>query len=178
MNQIQQDDPLMNIEETSPDQQAGEESPSGTIAQQETNGDSIAKADHEEEELEEEETAMEEKTTLSVTPERSFALPRVQTSKGSSAITNNPLSSITTNSNLDKRKALLSFVTDVVEDVGPSVVRVDTETHLPQDSLRDAPQPPGMYIQQGQGSGLIFSPDGFILTNAHVVEDATNVKGE
>ena len=76
----------------------------------------------------------------------------------------------------DRRKIALSFVTDVVDQVGPSVVRVDTETHL-QDNLRDAPQPPGSYIQQGQGSGLIFSSEGLILTNAHVVEDATIVKG-
>jgi hypothetical protein len=104
------------------------------------------------------------KSSLSVAPELSFAVPRVQ-NKG-------PLSV----SGLDRRKSILSFVTDVVDEVGPSVVRVDTETHL-QDNLRDTPQPPGAYIQQGQGSGLIFSSDGFILTNAHVVEDASKVKG-
>lgn len=72
----------------------------------------------------------------------------------------------------EKTKVALGFVTDVVKEVGPSVVRVDTETHLRDQS--DSPQPPG-YIQQGQGSGLIFSDKGFILTNAHVVEDATKV---
>ncbi len=72
----------------------------------------------------------------------------------------------------EKTKVALGFVTDVVKDVGPAVVRVDTETHMPDQS--DSPQPPG-YIQQGQGSGLIFSDKGFILTNAHVVEDANKV---
>lgn len=71
-----------------------------------------------------------------------------------------------------KRKVALSFVTDVVHEVGPAVVRVDTETHMRDQS--DSPQPPG-YVQQGQGSGLIFSDKGFILTNAHVVEDANKV---
>ena len=104
------------------------------------------------------------KSSLSVNPELSFAVPRVQ-NKG-------PLSVPA----LDRRKSILSFVTDVVDEVGPSVVRVDTETHL-QDNMRDTPQPPGSYVQQGQGSGLIFSSEGFILTNAHVVEDASKVKG-
>lgn len=72
----------------------------------------------------------------------------------------------------EKTKVALGFVTDVVKEVGPSVVRVDTETHMRDQS--DSPQPPG-YIQQGQGSGLIFSERGFILTNAHVVEDANKV---
>ncbi|KAG7345817.1 HtrA2 peptidase [Nitzschia inconspicua] len=137
--------------------------------------------------------AIPEKTTSS--PNRPFSLvPRSgtsnsKTSSSSSAVTNNPLSSIATSpssfSLADKRRAMLSFVTDVVEDVGPSVVRVDTETHLlvqdnrNNDILRDTPPNMGdddTYVQQGQGSGLIFSSDGLILTNAHVVEDATTVK--
>jgi hypothetical protein len=63
----------------------------------------------------------------------------------------------------ERRSFALSFVTDAVQKIGPSVVRVDTETHL-QDQTE--PQPPG-WIQQGQGSGLIFSKNGFVLTNAH-----------
>lgn len=94
-------------------------------------------------------------------PEPSFVVPPPPT-KG-----NAPLK--------ERRRMALSFVTDVVNEVGPAVVRVDTETHY-RDNHRDSPQPPGAYVQQGQGSGLIFSKEGFVLTNAHVVEDATKVK--
>lgn len=64
----------------------------------------------------------------------------------------------------------LNFVTQAVRKVGPAVVRIDTETNLLQeDEVSSSP------VQQGQGSGLIFSKDGFILTNAHVIEDAHKV---
>ncbi len=53
-------------------------------------------------------------------------------------------------------------VSDVVERVGPSVVRLD---------LR---RPDGS--PQGSGSGVIVSPDGLILTNSHVVHGARRVE--
>jgi len=74
----------------------------------------------------------------------------------------------------ENRKMGLTFVTDAVQEVGPSVVRVDTETQLNLKEQSDSSQIPG-YIQQGQGSGLIFSNKGYILTNAHVVDDASKV---
>jgi S1-C subfamily serine protease len=49
-------------------------------------------------------------------------------------------------------------VSDVVDNVGPSVVRIDIR-HA--DGRR-----------AGSGSGVIVSPDGFILTNSHVVQGA------
>jgi S1-C subfamily serine protease len=85
---------------------------------------------------------------------------------------------------VEKKRVAFSFVTDAVEKIGPSVVRIDTETHILQDDdgLLLARPPTGSsgngeggLVQQGQGSGLIFSSDGYILTNAHVVEDATKV---
>jgi S1-C subfamily serine protease len=76
------------------------------------------------------------------------------------------------NAGLDRRHALLSFVTEAVEKVGPSVVRIDTETSLFGE---DSGLSTSGLVQQGQGSGLIFTSDGLILTNAHVVEDVSKV---
>jgi len=77
----------------------------------------------------------------------------------------------------ERRTMSLSFVTDAVEKIGPAVVRIDTETHLLDSEQQPGEIPPLAtgFVQQGQGSGLIFSKDGLVLTNAHVVEDATKV---
>jgi S1-C subfamily serine protease len=107
-----------------------------------------------------EETVGESRTDRSETPQKSQGDNSVAPSKSSRMDL------------IEKRKVALSFVTDVVHEVGPAGVRVDTETHMRDQS--DSPQPPG-YVQQGQGSGLIFSAQGLILTNAHVVEDANKV---
>lgn len=76
----------------------------------------------------------------------------------------------------ERRTMALSFVTEAVKKIGPAVVRIDTETQLLDDDQAGAISPLGSgFIQQGQGSGLIFSKEGLVLTNAHVVEDATKV---
>jgi S1-C subfamily serine protease len=49
-------------------------------------------------------------------------------------------------------------VTKIVEAVGPSVVRLDVRH--------------GGHARAGSGSGVILSPDGFVLTNSHVVQGA------
>ena len=75
----------------------------------------------------------------------------------------------------ERRHQALAFVTEAVEKVGPSVLRIDTETQYLEDDEGLPPSPGSGFVQEGQGSGLIFSSDGLILTNAHVVEDATKV---
>lgn len=50
----------------------------------------------------------------------------------------------------------------VVEAVGPAVVGVSVGKQMPGSSFEQA----------GAGSGIIFAPDGYILTNSHVVQNA------
>jgi S1-C subfamily serine protease len=62
-------------------------------------------------------------------------------------------------------------VTGVVEKVGPSVVHI----HVSTNGNPEAADPRQRRPNRGSGSGFIFTPDGFILTNSHVVHAADEI---
>jgi S1-C subfamily serine protease len=58
-------------------------------------------------------------------------------------------------------------VINAVKRIGPSVVTV--EVHKSQETRR------GRFSGRGAGSGFVFTNDGFILTNSHVVDHASKI---
>ncbi len=64
-------------------------------------------------------------------------------------------------------------VVDAAERVSPSVVHIHV-SHSRRGSRSPQPVPPSE--THGSGSGFIFTPDGFILTNSHVVDGADRVE--
>jgi S1-C subfamily serine protease len=61
-------------------------------------------------------------------------------------------------------------VTRAVEKVSPSVVNIEVHQSVPS-RRRAEPQE-----RRGGGSGFIFTPDGLILTNSHVVHEASRIE--
>ncbi len=77
-------------------------------------------------------------------------------------------SEIDRSSGVDDRELLDSYsraVVSVVEHVGPAVVSIAAGNRR-AGAAADV---------VGAGSGVIFTPDGYVLTNSHVVHEATNL---
>ncbi|MDI9540670.1 MAG: trypsin-like peptidase domain-containing protein [Bacillota bacterium] len=59
-------------------------------------------------------------------------------------------------------------ISEVVNNIKDTIVEVYTESTKFSSFY-------GEYITEGAGSGVIYSSDGYIITNNHVVENATNI---
>ncbi|UCF87627.1 MAG: DegQ family serine endoprotease [Nitrospiraceae bacterium] len=77
---------------------------------------------------------------------------------------------------------------DIVRSVGPTVVNISTKKTLSEDSspfshffnpfeeFFEHFNIPGKRRETSLGSGVLVSPDGYIITNSHVVEKADEIK--
>lgn len=81
-----------------------------------------------------------------------------------------------------------NFISDVVQNAGPAVVRIDASRTVSRgtpDAFDDPffrqffgnnlPQRPAERVQRGLGSGFILDGNGHVLTNAHVIDGADTV---
>jgi len=66
--------------------------------------------------------------------------------------------------------AAINDVSDIAAKCGPSVVEITTQGVASSGGLLQQ-----QYITQGAGSGVIMSEDGYIITNHHVIENATAI---
>jgi S1-C subfamily serine protease len=77
-------------------------------------------------------------------------------------------------SDADLLDAYSATVVSAVERVGPSVAHL--EVWGPADARQRRQRGRGTDVPAGSGSGFVFTPDGFMLTNSHVVERATRIR--
>ncbi|MGA8439977.1 MAG: trypsin-like peptidase domain-containing protein [Candidatus Sulfotelmatobacter sp.] len=61
-------------------------------------------------------------------------------------------------------------VTGAVELIGPSVVNIEVQQSAGRTRAGESRE------RRGGGSGFVFTPDGLILTNSHVVHDASRIE--
>ena len=75
----------------------------------------------------------------------------------------------TTNYNLARATGSELSIQEIIAKNENSVVAIETESVSTDSWL-------GQYVTQGAGSGVIYSEDGYILTNNHVISGASSIK--
>jgi S1-C subfamily serine protease len=75
---------------------------------------------------------------------------------------------------IEARKLSDGFVS-VADSVSPAVVQIDVTAHEQQDGLLFRGRKDDTPILRGTGSGVLFSSDGAILTNNHVIDNALTI---
>lgn len=83
-----------------------------------------------------------------------------------------PAPAVETHDDLELLDAYSRSVIRVVQDVGPTVVHI---SRLEQFRAPGHPRN-GDWVPAGTGSGVILTPDGYILTNSHVVHGAARLQ--
>ena len=69
-------------------------------------------------------------------------------------------------------------ITKAIEKVGPAVASINVEQHISSvsfDPFFGFMYPREIYPMKSSGSGVVISPDGFVMTNHHVIEHADKV---
>ena len=79
--------------------------------------------------------------------------------------------------NVDKSRT--TAITRAIEKVGPAVACINVQQNVSAYSTSDPFFryffPPEIYPMKSSGSGVVISPDGYVLTNTHVVENASKI---
>ena len=70
-------------------------------------------------------------------------------------------------------------ITRAIEKVGPAVACINVQQNVSAYTTSDPFFryffPPEIYPMKSSGSGVVISPDGYVLTNTHVVENASKI---
>ena len=96
-------------------------------------------------------------------------------------------------SNATSAEALEDAFTRVAESVNPAVVQIRSEKKVPHGSFDNSPldgtpfedmvpsppssnNAPDFFLSEGLGSGVLASPDGYIITNNHVIDNSDQLE--
>ncbi len=86
-----------------------------------------------------------------------------------SSSTKNGVTIVQQNQTNKNASTTIADISDIASKCGPSVVEIVTEQVSSENSFF------GQYVTQGAGSGVILSEDGYIVTNNHVIDNATTI---